>query len=305
MGNDFDKGTREWFQREDYISGLAQIPEPVRDAVIEKWLTYTKSENLTEFLVWRTHLMKQPYSRKEQVALKMCLRDRRERDKRSIGYRDAQGHLAKKMNRYGSPVDKIYPLLDPDLTHEARLSKHAVWFKDSTASTLFLTQGGAENEELVKLAPEVLGLKAPCILLFMPSKRVFHKLLERAMQIKDEISELNPHEGKFDPRKVPKQTEALKFEVDDEAVEAGVDPVFNALRVFPPLELNYPDIEADGDAFYDRIGCPHLLEKFKLIEMAYNPEILVPKPRFTGLKTKDRLQKIDWRMSDICPEDID
>ena len=88
-------------------------------------------------------------------------------------------------------------------------------------------------------------------------------------------------------------------------MEAGVDPVFNALRVFPPLELNYPDIEADGDSFYDRIGCPHLLEKFKLIEMAYNPEILVPKPRFTGLKTKDRLQKIDWCMSDICPEDID
>ena len=33
------------------------IPDKVRDAVLEKWLTYVKSENLTEWVIWRKHLM--------------------------------------------------------------------------------------------------------------------------------------------------------------------------------------------------------------------------------------------------------
>lgn len=45
----------------------------------------------------------------------------------------------------------------------------------------------------------------------------------------------------------------------------GVDPTFNALRVFPP-ELDYPIIQLNDDTFYDRIGCPHLLHKYKRIE---------------------------------------
>ena len=97
--------------------------------------------------------MKQPYSFKEAVSLKMCLREQRGKDKRAVGYRDAQGHVAKKMNRYGQLVDKIYPLLDPDLSEEERLGKHAFWFKDSTANVLFLTEGGLENDEFIKKSP--------------------------------------------------------------------------------------------------------------------------------------------------------
>lgn len=33
-----------------------KTPE-VRDAVLIKWLNYVKSENLTEWVVWRKHMM--------------------------------------------------------------------------------------------------------------------------------------------------------------------------------------------------------------------------------------------------------
>jgi hypothetical protein len=40
--------------------------------------------------------------------------------------------MAKKMNKYGTQIDKVYPLLDPDITdEEERRQKHAVWFKSS------------------------------------------------------------------------------------------------------------------------------------------------------------------------------
>ena len=127
------------------------------------------------------------------------------------------------------------------------------------------------------------------------------------MQIKDEIGELNPHEAKFDVRK-------MKIEEED-----GVDPAFNALRVFPPKELSYPDIDLDGDAFYDKIGCPHLREKYKRIEMMDYHAIVSgrqlssrqlsfkndPNNKTTNRLTRFFNAKVDWRMCDICPEDLD
>jgi len=61
MGNDYAAGTKEWIEREAYVERMAGIPESIRDAILEKWLTYTKSENLTEFQLWRLHLMRQCY----------------------------------------------------------------------------------------------------------------------------------------------------------------------------------------------------------------------------------------------------
>ena len=45
-------------------------------------------------------------------------------------------------------------------------------------------------------------------------------------------------------------------------VASGVDPEFNALRVLPPAELEYPDLMRDGMDFYDMINCPHLKSKY-------------------------------------------
>ena len=44
-------------QRE-YVHRVASIPLDVRDGIIDKWLSYVKSENLTEFQLWRIQLLK-------------------------------------------------------------------------------------------------------------------------------------------------------------------------------------------------------------------------------------------------------
>ena len=99
----------------------------------------------------------------------------------------------------------------------------------------------------------------------MPTKEIFAQLIKRAMQITDPISELNHLEAKTDPRKI---VEGEKEEVmhaviiNDQIVASGVDPEFNALRVFPPAELEYPDIMGDGAAFYDKIGSMRLRVKY-------------------------------------------
>ena len=49
---------------------------------------------------------------------------------------------------------------------------------------------------------EELKKTAPVILKFMPSKKIFSKLIQRATQISDVIAELNPLEAKTDKRKM-------------------------------------------------------------------------------------------------------
>ncbi len=68
----------------------------------------------------------------------------------------------------------------------------------------------ADNQEFQNSTPEELGLKAPCILIFMPTKDIFQKLIRRATQIKDAIGQLNPGEEKNDPRKIAEGDEDVK-----------------------------------------------------------------------------------------------
>jgi hypothetical protein len=110
---------------------------------------------------------------------------------------------------------------------------------------------------------EEIGSKAPSILQFMPTKKVFTKLIKRATQISDEIQELNPYESKNDTRY--SKDDVKMTIVNNMVVYAGVDEAFNSLRVFPPGELIYPDLIKDED-FYDRIGCPHLAAKYPSAE---------------------------------------
>ena len=49
MGNEHEIDSNGWNKQNAYIDKIVAIPDEVRDGVIEKWLTYTKSENLTEF----------------------------------------------------------------------------------------------------------------------------------------------------------------------------------------------------------------------------------------------------------------
>jgi hypothetical protein len=74
-------------------------------------------------------------------------------------------------------------------------------------------------------------------------------LIHRATQIGDIIAELNPKELMVDSRR--------------NYLKKNFDVKFNALRVFPPIELQtYPDPLIDGENFYDRIECQHLHTRY-------------------------------------------
>jgi len=63
--NDCKDNTKEHTERLEYCEKVSVIPDRVRDAIIEKWLTYAKSQNLTEFIVWRLHIMQRAMSMRE------------------------------------------------------------------------------------------------------------------------------------------------------------------------------------------------------------------------------------------------
>ena len=108
------------------------------------------------------------------------MKDMRDKDIKLVTSKDAQGNLHKKMSKYGTAIDKIYPLVNPDLDKEQRLEQHQNWFEDSTKAKAFLTQGGADNEKFVAMTPNELSLQSPCILEFLPGKKTFKKLIKRA-----------------------------------------------------------------------------------------------------------------------------
>ena len=73
-------------------------------------------------------------------------------------------------------------------------------------------------------------------------------------------------EAKTDPRTLQAgDSETINLtEVNGLIVYGGVDKKFNALRVFPPFEMNYPDMIKNKGNFYELIGLPHLKEKYDL-----------------------------------------
>ena len=79
------------------------------------------------------------------------------------------------------------------------------------------------------------------------------KLMKRAIQIKDAITELNPKEASTDPRTLkPGMREIFKMQaVNNMCVYGGVDGRFNALRILPPHQLIYPDFVKDEQGFFD------------------------------------------------------
>ena len=123
-----------------------------------------------------------------------------------------------------------------------------------------------DDEKFAGMTPEELGLKAPCIFTFMPSKRIFSLLFKRGTQIYDEITELNPGESKNDPRPKDEPEKVNLSNVGEQIVNNGVDEKFNQLRVLPPPELDYPCFIKHRKYFYEMIGLPHLREKYEKFE---------------------------------------
>jgi len=148
MFNPEKPGTPAYQDRVDYINRLSTLDDKNRDGVIEKWLSYLKSENLTEFQVWRMHIMKRQFSVHQMIALKVIMQERRMQDVKSLSWRDGNGNYATKISKYGTLINKIYPLLDPDIaTNEQRMARHANWFKETSTSSVFMTGNDWENNE--------------------------------------------------------------------------------------------------------------------------------------------------------------
>ena len=181
---------------------------------------------------------------------------------------NSESKLSTNPKKYSNTIDRVYPLLNPDIkSEEERFERHAIWFKEEGAKTkVLLTEPNKNNADVEYQKPEDLGHQAPCKLDFIPSKRVFKKLFKRATQIKDEISELNPKEMMNDPRKLKagEEEEIRMCAVNGAIVYGGLDQKFNELRVFPPFDMDYPDLIKNKENFYDLIGCPHLKEKFEM-----------------------------------------
>ena len=65
--------------------------------------------------------------------------------------------------------------------------------------------------------------------------------------------------------------------VNNMVVYGGIDPKFNAKRVFPPSEIEYPDLLRDRD-FFTKIGCPHLAIKYPQQSLDREPKTEVLSP---------------------------
>ena len=60
---------------EEYAKSIMEITDVVRDGVIEKWLSYSKAENLTEYCIWRLKVIRNHLTTEEQFMLKFGLRE--------------------------------------------------------------------------------------------------------------------------------------------------------------------------------------------------------------------------------------
>ena len=131
-----------------FIDQVGEIPDAVRDAILIKWLGYVKSENCTEWVMWRKHLMNVKLGKNETTQLKIGLEGGRKKDINMVMYRDKtnkenpdfpKGMCHKDASMYGERINKIFPILDPDLANDdERVEKHKSWFVDAPDNAKFL-----------------------------------------------------------------------------------------------------------------------------------------------------------------------
>lgn len=187
--NSFPKGTVKHEDQNMFVDQVMEIPDEVRDAVLEKWLTYVKSENLTEWIIWRKRLMNKRFTRHDNLQMKIALDEGRKKDTQRVFYADENekninwptGMCNRDPNQYGERVNKIFPLLDPDLTEDERILRHKTWFVDAPDNAKFLSQlTGWDDSKICQQCPAEIGATAPSNFCFLPSLKVMIKLVTRA-----------------------------------------------------------------------------------------------------------------------------
>lgn len=102
------------------------ISPEVKEAILEKWLTYCKSMALTEFCRWRQQLMCYRLNHERKQQLKILLEHERNEAEKKIKYFEdrEETKLNKNVDSYGPRINKIFPLLDPDIEQEERIKRN-------------------------------------------------------------------------------------------------------------------------------------------------------------------------------------
>ena len=213
--------------------------------------------------------------------------------------------MAPEQKKYAkSYCDRVPPLLDPDLkTTEERHEKHkAGWYHDTP---IMVKKDYFTKEFREKGTPKDYGMKAPCFMEYMPSERVWQKLIKFATIAENPLVEFNPKECKVNPD-IPQKRD----------VPTGIDDKYNDLRVLPPEELTYPDMERDGPAFYDmiysfklkKIYCPEAINEEDNYKLGRDIKSIVE----AGLDRKElkrklkekKMSQFKWNMWEVKTKDI-
>ena len=88
------------------------------------------------------HARKPPLTKKEQIALKIILKEQRNYEIRTIEYRE-NGVFSKDFKKYTKDdkvIDAVFPLLDPEFKNQKQRNKaHENWFKFINKNNAFLT----------------------------------------------------------------------------------------------------------------------------------------------------------------------
>jgi hypothetical protein len=97
-----------------------EIPTKVVTAVIKKWLDFTRSENLTEYLIWRLKLLQFKFTKFEMHIVISQVNDLKEQDEEKLyNWEKKKTH---EYGDFGKTVVKVYPLLNPEIkTKKARM----------------------------------------------------------------------------------------------------------------------------------------------------------------------------------------
>ena len=113
--------------------------------------------------MWRLILMKMNLTPIQQTALKMSLNHNRKKDEKGVQYRDKNGKFSTNIKHYSQTVNKIFPLLDPDITNnKKRELKHTNWFKDPSPQMKSFQLALEDEDELDEWTAEKLVKTAPC-----------------------------------------------------------------------------------------------------------------------------------------------
>ncbi len=86
-------------------------------------------------------------NREELCVLKLALSVHRCIDEERVWKKDKVGNYFDKMSVYGTTINTLYPLLNPDLDKTARLKNHNTWWSKSKIITSFLTEVNSDNEK--------------------------------------------------------------------------------------------------------------------------------------------------------------